>query len=390
MVDYLNTKNDKDCCGCTACEKICPTQAIVMKEDGEGFLYPTIDSEKCINCGLCSKICPVMNKPSGSKIISCYAVQHKDEYLLKNSSSGGVFRLLADEFIKNGGYVVGCVFDDDNKPILKIANNYSDLQAMQGSKYVYSHPLNVYKEVEELLKNNNKVLFTGAPCQCASILNFLKKPYENLYTADFICHGMPSNKLFNAYVKSIEDKKGKISNIKFRDKEKNGWGGCFSYEYNNGKNKRYNVGKTDPYYYGYVSGYFNRYFCYECSFRGEDRFTDFTFCDFWGVNFSGLNKTKGVSAFTINSNKGNEFFEYIEDNATFIKADTKQIAIENPSLIYKSVDELPGIRKTIYAEIENLGFSKVAKKHLRVKGYFIKKCYYSLPLSFKKILRKLK
>ena len=32
----------EDCCGCTACYAICPKSAIEMKEDEEGFEYPSI------------------------------------------------------------------------------------------------------------------------------------------------------------------------------------------------------------------------------------------------------------------------------------------------------------------------------------------------------------
>jgi len=46
------------CSGCSACLNICPTGAITMKSNSEGYLFPEIDKSKCINCGLCSFKCP--------------------------------------------------------------------------------------------------------------------------------------------------------------------------------------------------------------------------------------------------------------------------------------------------------------------------------------------
>lgn len=47
----------EECCGCSACFSICPKQAITMKEDKEGFLYPVIDVKKCIRCKRCISVC---------------------------------------------------------------------------------------------------------------------------------------------------------------------------------------------------------------------------------------------------------------------------------------------------------------------------------------------
>ena len=46
-----------ECCGCTACSAVCPKNAIIMEEDAEGFLYPTVDASLCIRCYQCTKVC---------------------------------------------------------------------------------------------------------------------------------------------------------------------------------------------------------------------------------------------------------------------------------------------------------------------------------------------
>ena len=53
--------NNKQCCGCGACENVCPQSCIEMRRNGEGFLYPTVNVDKCIGCGMCEKSCPVLN-----------------------------------------------------------------------------------------------------------------------------------------------------------------------------------------------------------------------------------------------------------------------------------------------------------------------------------------
>lgn len=47
----------EDCCGCTGCFAICPTNSIKMVEDEEGFEYPLINPKTCIRCGMCLKVC---------------------------------------------------------------------------------------------------------------------------------------------------------------------------------------------------------------------------------------------------------------------------------------------------------------------------------------------
>lgn len=39
---------NKDCYGCGLCAEICPTQAITMVENKDGFKVPQIDANKCI------------------------------------------------------------------------------------------------------------------------------------------------------------------------------------------------------------------------------------------------------------------------------------------------------------------------------------------------------
>lgn len=397
MLDYFVEKEENKCCGCRACENICPVNAISFEPNQEGFLYPKIDCTRCVNCFKCEKICPIMNRPFGNTVEEVYAIQIKDEYELKNSSSGGVFRLLANKVIEKKGYVVGCVWSENLQPILSIATSTDELELMQGSKYLSSNPRNIYKKVKKLLEKNELVLFTGTPCQCVALLNFLHKKYDNLITADFLCHGVPSQKAFDAYIKNlmvnnrIDNWKDRKIEYKFRDKEKMGWGivSSLSWDKKGKKYKKFFVGRIDSYDYAYTQGFLNRYSCYDCQFRGENRFTDFTFCDFWGYNdfYSELNQTKGVSALSVNSNKGRNFFEDCKEKALVFKADAKYVAVENPSLIKEDKENIPYIRHKIYSDIDKLGWKKVSRRNFRCKNWFLRNIWYMIPNSLKKIIR---
>lgn len=391
MIEYINSKNQSRCCGCRACEQICSQSALTMKPNEEGFMYPELDTEKCIHCGLCDKVCPMMNRPEGESPKSIYAVQHNKEDVLKNSSSGGVFRLLADYVIKQGGCVVGCVWGEGNRPTLTIAETTDALKPMQGSKYLSSDTNTVYKQVKKLLEKGRLVLFTGAPCQCAGLLTYLRKPYENLYTSDFLCHGMPSQQIFDAYIGSIEKRrKSKVSDIKFRDKSRRGWGLCFSY-FCNGK-KYTDVGKTNPYTFGFVSGYLNRYSCYSCTFTGEKRFTDFTFCDYWEYSGYGIDVdgNKGISAVSVNTERAVQLQRVLVDQAVWIPTKIDHVAVGNPSILHEEHGEAPEIRREIYCLVAQNGWEQVEKQHLRMKHYYLKKLWYMVPVDVVKKLRQLR
>ncbi|MBO5852165.1 MAG: Coenzyme F420 hydrogenase/dehydrogenase, beta subunit C-terminal domain, partial [Clostridia bacterium] len=210
------------CSGCSACLHICPKNSISMEPDKNGFLRPVIDETKCTNCGLCKKTCPVLNKKEQQeKNVQAYAVINKDEGVRKDSSSGGVFTQIAKYVLSKNGVVFGALFDENFKVKHAYIESENDLIKLQKSKYVQSEIGVTYKEAKNFLDQGRFVLFTGTPCQIGGLQAYLKKPYDNLITQDFICHGVPSPKVWKKYI----DKKKKVGNIKevsFKDK-RTGW-----------------------------------------------------------------------------------------------------------------------------------------------------------------------
>ena len=199
----INIIDKKNCCGCNACVQHCPKSCVTMQEDEEGFLYPIVDQEACIDCGLCEKVCPVLNQGEERKPLQVYAANNPNEEIRMQSSSGGVFTLLAETIIQEGGVVFGARFNDDWEVIHDYTETKEELAAFRGSKYVQSRIGDSYCQAEQFLKKGRKVLFTGTPCQIAGLNLFLRKEYGNLLTVDFICHGVPSPGVWKSYLEEL-------------------------------------------------------------------------------------------------------------------------------------------------------------------------------------------
>lgn len=209
----LQITDKSKCCGCNACVQRCPKQCIVMYKDREGFLYPVIDTAVCIDCGLCEKVCPVLNQNNARKPLQVFAAKNKNEIQRLHSSSGGIFILLAEQTIQNGGVVFGARFDQNWEVEHCYAETIEELQPLMRSKYVQSRIANTYKEVEAFLRHGRRVLFVGTSCQIAGLHKFLRKDYDNLLTVDFICHGVPSPGVWYKYLEEIIRDKSSRSEV---------------------------------------------------------------------------------------------------------------------------------------------------------------------------------
>ena len=120
-----------------------------------------------------------------------------------------------------GGYVCGAAWNLDWSVHHIIIDKESDLDKIRFSKYVQSDLNDCFKHIQQLLKENKIVLFSGTPCQSVGLQKFLGKKYDNLITVDVICHGAPSPEIWSKYL-SENFEPEKITNICFRSKDK-GW-----------------------------------------------------------------------------------------------------------------------------------------------------------------------
>ena len=196
----IDIKEKNNCCGCSACVQICPKQCISMAADNEGFLYPQVNSAICIDCGLCEKVCPVINQSAPREPLVVYAAKNNNEDIRLKSSSGGIFTLLAEKVIEEGGVVFGAKFDADWNVVHDYTETIEGLAAFRGSKYVQSIIGDNFKTAKQFLNNGRKVLFSGTPCQIAGLKKYLRKEYDNLLTVDVVCHGVPSPMVWRDYL----------------------------------------------------------------------------------------------------------------------------------------------------------------------------------------------
>ncbi len=318
-----------ECYGCYACKEICPTNAIVMEEDSEGFRYPVVDEEKCIDCGACSKACI---RKSSHKIEyteqypKVYSVMNKQEEVRMKSSSGAIFPELARYVIEEKkGYVVGVKYDKDMKVVSSIADNMEDVKAFYGSKYVKSDFDGIFPQIREFLKDNKTVLYSGLPCECAALRSYLKKDYENLYISEILCHAAPSPKIFEQYLDYLRKKyKSRVVNLTFRNKS-TGWliHKCsMVIEFENGKNLSVNSRKNN-YFRAFLNDYISRPSCSSCEFTYKNRVGDLTIGDFWGIKDidPSMFDDKGVSLITINDDKGSKIWDNIKENFIYKESD---------------------------------------------------------------------
>lgn len=396
--------NDKSkCCGCTACANICPKNAITMVSDEYGFLFPKIDEDKCINCGLCSKACIYKNELKREKVKKAYASVTKNKDILKKSTSGGIFAELASSFLSSGGVVYGCNLRLINsKAVIEHIriDNIDELQLLQGSKYVQSDKKLIFRQVKQDLKDSKKVLFSGTPCEVAALKRFLFNiSMDNLFTIDIVCHGVPSNEMFNAYLNTLYEKEEKID-YKFRDKTE-GWGSMgaiFLKRKNKIILKRIHP-KKSSFYQLFLNTDICRDSCYSCMFANDKRVSDITIGDYWGIekeqpellieNGGSLSREEGISCVLINTEKGSSFIEKFGDNLLLFKSDLKKIAKNNHNL--KSPSKKGENREVVFGLYkDNHNFDDINrwfKKKLGIK-YYIYTVWIKLPLFFRRLIRK--
>lgn len=368
----IDIKNKVDCCGCNACGDICPTSAIDFVTDKEGFWYPKVNLDKCINCSLCEKTCPMLHKADGVNrydVPLVYAAYANNENIRIDSTSGGIFSILALEGYKEKSYVGGAVYNEDYTVMQTVTDNPTDLDNLRSSKYLQSNASGVYKEIRGLLKKDKKVLFCGTPCQIQALYRFLgNKDYENLTTVDFICRGVNSPKAFLSYMKMLETQFGsKATKIKFKAKK---WGWHrFSMRVNFANGKEYCKDRYhDLFFIGYLqSGNFTRPSCYECPFKGFPQKSDITLADFWGIE--NIDKTmdqdKGTSLVMVNSSKGEKLFDVIKPEVTFKQFTMEDARRGNPAMD-SSLQNVGTNRDKFFNDLDKYPFDIVAKRNFPI------------------------
>ncbi len=359
LFESNNKIKTNNCTGCAACNNTCPSMAISMSEDSEGFPYPTIDAEKCTGCGLCEKKCPVMyreNLPRNREKPDVYAAWHNDLEIRMRSSSGAAFTALARTILDKQGRVYGAAFDKQFLVYHKAVDDLEGLEELRRSKYAQSSIGDSFFQTKRDLKQNRIVLFTGLSCQIAGLYAYLGRNYDNLFTCSLICKGVPSPKVFRRYLDYLEEYYGSsVISYSFRDK-RFGWGPNEAVLFANGQEKLSNSSKHEAlYYYAFATkSLFLRPSCYTCSFKGLPSVADITIADFWSIRKQEpkWDDNRGTSLIIVNSNKGNDLLansqselsihlcslDYIAGNSNFFRSSPRP---RNRERFFKDLDQLP-------------------------------------------------
>ena len=391
MLKVTSICNADQCTGCSACLNACSHEAIKMRLDDEGFIRPEIDNDRCVGCGLCQRICPVNNSIERNQApLSIYSGWSKNEEIRLSSASGGAFTELASYFIDHlSGVVFGVAMNEKLEACHIAVESLDELPRLQGSKYIQSNINESYRKAEFYLKNGRNVLFSGTPCQIAGLKSFLRKNYTNLYTADLICHGVPSRRLFNDYIKYLEKElHQQVYDVKFRCK-KSSW---IFYNMAVNSHVEKNSGKVtyayegsyyaDPFIRGFLRDNALRPSCYQCQYTSISRVSDFTFADWWGYkaerkedkNF----EKKGVSLIFVNTSRAKKLLPQIQ---LLLRERTIEEAKKTNLSLSKSFIR-PQSRQEFWDDYNRMPFNFMIEKWLSPETLHLSRYfYYKMPPS---------
>ncbi|MDR0952960.1 MAG: Coenzyme F420 hydrogenase/dehydrogenase, beta subunit C-terminal domain [Elusimicrobiota bacterium] len=386
----LNITDKTKCSGCGACQQICPKNCIKMQADSEGFLYPKVDNNLCIKCGLCIKICPIINNNPSNKADKIFAAVNKDISVLGQSSSGGMFSVLAENILKQGGVVFGASFDKNFNVCHTFVEDIKNLDSLRRSKYVQSNTGDNFLKAKEFLDKNRFVLYCGTPCQIAGLVNYLGKDYPKLITAELICHGTPSPKVWRNFIDENIKNINHIASINFRAKVYKNMSFALLFSFKDGKtwpqiNKLKEVAISVcpsilkgvlfeklfylPFMNGFSRNLYLRPSCHACSFKSANKYSDFTLADFWGgqavvPQLYKLGGTAKVSLLILNSAKAKNVFEEIKDNLEYQEVDSLQTAVaQNPCYFKSTVSNSK--RGKFFANIDKKPTTKLINKYVK-------------------------
>ena len=376
------------CCGCRACEQICPVKAITMKFDEEGFLRANIDYSICVSCGKCYAVCPV----NGSKNLYkreeiYYAAYSKKNSIIRNSSSGGLFSVFANYFLDEGGTVYACRFDSDLNPIHDKITNEEEIDYFRRSKYIQSDTKNTFSLAREDLEKGRLVLYVGTPCQISGLKSFLGKEYDNLFCIDLICHGVPSSKLFKENIAYWEGRyKSKLKCYEFRKKPRYYYYYFFFFlETMTGKKIE------KPYFYdAYYEAFYNfkdyNEICYSCPYARPERTGDVTIGDFhWAINHHKEltnSPSYSISCLLINSKQGKAMVEAISDNLIMYETKWNWIIERNRNLLKPTLR--PKWRDYFYSDIKRLGYTRFVRRYYFSESFLKNFRFFSIFFRAKK------
>lgn len=364
----------QSCMGCLSCSDACPVKAISIAEDAaEGFLRPTVDSNKCVDCGLCVRSCPAshadMARPLSDESPTSYVVSVMEEgHDEERSSSSGIAYWLGYRFINRykDAEVFGCAFDSNLVARHISVHDEEELVRLRGSKYVQSNIAGVYKEISSCIGRGQRVLFFGTPCQVDALRRYVGHT-ERLVTVDIFCHGVPSPGFWKKDVEWLGAKHGLIRSDKW----------LFRLRDNKTRTK-YHISDSgshivdnhdDPYYSQFMSSGSLQEACYKCRFASQVRAGDLSIGDCAIADaIEGMPSDVPVSTVVLNTRMGLECFE---DLASSIAIAYKPIKLSREAKFNMALSSPPKrsvARDSVYLDMRKEPYELFAKRYCTKKS----------------------
>lgn len=329
------------CTGCAACANICPTSAISIRLNADGFYNSLIEEELCIRCNKCAKVCPILQDgpeqeaPPAAPL--AYSAWSLDAAVREQSSSGGMFTELARHILQSGGIVVGVALDEELHARHVLVRDEQSLASLRGAKYTQSFlDHKIFREIAQELKKKTPVLFTGTACQTAGLQSYLGRNDPNLILCDVICHGVPSIHLLDRYKSHREQMAGKkLEHIAFRHKERAGWQHSHvKLTYEGGSTQTVNPA-DDVYMQAFLNDLCLNETCHNCQFNDFPHCSDLTLGDFWGLEH--LHPTwdlrQGASLVLVHTDKGKELLGQLKDRIFLSREPLDEALFDNVSFL---------------------------------------------------------
>ena len=291
-----------------------------MQPNHEGFLHPVVDAVMCVECGACEKACPGLSAATNPLAEpKAFAVQHKDDSVRYQSTSGGAFTAIAEEVIRRGGVVCGAAMADGLTVRHSFVSDIGGLAKFRNSKYVQSEMGHCYVDAKRFLNAGRLVCFSGTPCQINGLYRFLGKDYANLIAVDVVCKSVPSPMVFQKYVEYKRGKEAHLSDIVFRDKKRGFWYCTMAHyqtheERQQGKDVYRRGSESDEWLRLFLSGKISRRSCVTCPYQTSHRVGDFTLGDIWETGNTRFDDNRGSTLMNIWTPKGMAFLACIKDS----------------------------------------------------------------------------
>ena len=382
--------SQKRCTVCGACISACPQNCISLKTNEYGFDYPIVNNNLCIKCGKCRSVCHIINGVKKEYPQKAFAVWSNNPDDRKTSASGGAASVFYQKVLSEGGYCFGAAYDKDLNVVIKGYNSQRVTEFKQ-SKYVHSYMNDSYNEIKALLNDNQNVIFIGLPCQIAALKSFLHKEYDNLLLVDLVCHGTPPKSYLNEHIKQIREKtQSSVDSISFRNDE-----GYRFTAYCNKVVKYSKYNSVDTYLLSFLESLTFYDSCYECKYACNERCSDITIGDFWGLGMEepfNHPYTGAISVVLTNTDKGQVFFDSLKTKLFYERRTVSEAINGNEQLNFPSKRNVNRDRflELYKREGFEIAVNEIYKKAIRKNKITLKKnnFKYRIRSIAKKILRR--